>query len=763
MPAGARSLHLSLVTAGSGAEVASGTAVMAEAGAEGSLTVQGFGFGHGRGMGQWGAFGYATAYHWSYQRILAHYYGGTVLGRLAQPNVDVPVLLEELTGKPLQAVALPGQNLVASWPGGGIVSAHALEVVWRSGTAHIYSGLGCAGPWQPVASVPASAATTTLPGTEGSGGAATTTVAVPGGEAAGVTVSVKPGLVGPAATTTGAGVQATPAFDLCFPRTGSREYAGQAISRPDATVMNIVPLEPYVEGVVPAESPESWAALGGEAALEAQAVAARSYAVASVAAYGYVCDDTRCQMYTGVPDQYGPTADAAVSATSGEVLYCTAGSACGPAGSVALAEYSASTGGYSAGGAFPAVPDLGDYVSSNPVHSWTVTIAASRLKKAFPSLGSVTNVEVTQRNGLGALGGRALYVAVAGPDGHLVVTGSRFEALLGLPSDWFQVEGQPEVPAATTTSPPAAPTTSSPAPASVTTTTGTTTTTGAATTTRAGSTATGRGATTKTGPDVPSGAQVTGASYWVVSTQGELSAAGRAPYLGTAVGTTLQGSVSGIAASGRAKGYWLAGTHGGVLAFGRARWYGSASDQHLRAPVVAIAPTPDGRGYWLASRDGGVFNYGDARFFGSIGASGTRHPVVGMAATPDGQGYWLVTSNGGVFPFGEAGFYGSTAGMHLARPIAGIVAAPGGRGYFLIGRDGGVFAYGDAHYAGSLPSSKIRADVVSVAQAPHGGYYMLSSAGTVYEFSRNFAGVVGASGAAASPGNSLVAMAAYRG
>ncbi len=58
---------------------------------------------------------------------------------------------------------------------------------------------------------------------------------------------------------------------------GSRWYAG-SLSLPASTpnVINQVDLTDYVEGVVPRESPASWPA----AALSAQAVAARSYALA---------------------------------------------------------------------------------------------------------------------------------------------------------------------------------------------------------------------------------------------------------------------------------------------------------------------------------------------------------------------------------------------------------------------------------------------------------------------------------------------------
>ena len=64
------------------------------------------------------------------------------------------------------------------------------------------------------------------------------------------------------------------------------------------TINNVL-LEDYVEGVVPAEMPTSWAA----DAVRAQAVAARSYAVRLRDFGGYsgfdICDTTACQVYGG--------------------------------------------------------------------------------------------------------------------------------------------------------------------------------------------------------------------------------------------------------------------------------------------------------------------------------------------------------------------------------------------------------------------------------------------------------------------------------
>ena len=65
-------------------------------------------------------------------------------------------------------------------------------------------------------------------------------------------------------------------------------------------VVNAVGLEAYVEGVVAAEMPSNWPA----AALEAQAVAARSYALANLADTDAstfdLYSDTRSQVYGGI-------------------------------------------------------------------------------------------------------------------------------------------------------------------------------------------------------------------------------------------------------------------------------------------------------------------------------------------------------------------------------------------------------------------------------------------------------------------------------
>ena len=457
--------------------------------------------------------------------------------------------------------------------------------------------------------------------------------------------------------------------------TGStRMFAGQvALPSGIPNVVNTVSLLQYVEGVVPRESPASWP----QAALAAQAVAARSYAVAYTAGgTATICDYGACQVYGGDPTQYAngdsSNSNAAVTATGREVLLCGQDSACGAPTQVALTEFSSSTGGWTAGGAFPAVPDAGDATSSNPNHSWSVSVPTSAVQSAFPSVGTLQSVTVTARNGDGDLGGRVLSMVLTGSGGRVTVTGDQFASALGLMSNWFAI---------TNLAPPA-------------------------------------------GSDT---------GYWVVASSGAVYPFGSAPAYGSMAGH-LNSPLVGMAPTRDGNGYWLVGGDGGVFTFGDAHFYGSTGGLHLNAPVIGIASSADSAGYWMLASDGGVFNYGDAHFYGSTGGIHLNAPVVAMARTADGKGYWMVASDGGVFNFGDAHFYGSAGGLRLAAPIVGMVPTGDGKGYWLVASDGGVFAYGDAGFVGSLGGQGV-GNVVSVSPTPDShGYLLASRSGVVYAF-----------------------------
>jgi SpoIID/LytB domain protein len=651
------------------------------------VALEGHGYGHGRGMGQYGALGYALGYGWSYQQILGYYYGGTQSGQAPAGSI-MTVDMTERDGQP--TIVAQEDGLMTLSPSGGVTCAantpcSVMLVRTAADTWSVYQGTGCNG------------------GTKG------WTVTAQNVSAPSITVTA----------TAGATNDRDQMLQLC--RDDGIQWLRGNITAVDTgssqATVNDVPLDAYVQGVVPNESPDVWGGLGngaGEQALMAQAVAARSYAMAdSYAPYAKTCDTTVCQVYGGrafqtqdgiFTDLEGTPAfqysDNAVAATAGQVrLWTSAGS--GPTGSIALTEFSSSTGGYTAGGAFPAVPDLGDSTASNPNHTWTTDVPSSAIQSAFgqsaagQSLGTLESIQITGRNGLGDLGGRVTAMTLQFAGGSVQTTGSQFAGALGLKSNWFTVTAQPVQPGPTPTTPTAP--------------------------------ATG---------------------YQVLTADGNVYSFEGAPSYGSlnaaAAGTTAVslGEVPG--------GYDVLAGDGGVYVFGNANWYGSLKGKGLNAPPFQIITTPDGDGYWIVAFDGGVFAYGDAPFVGSTGGMRLNAPIVGMARTPDGRGYWLVAGDGGVFSFGDAAFYGSTGGMHLNQPVIGMAATADGRGYWLMGADGGVFSFGDAGYRGSLPGLGVAATAVGLA-ASGTGYVVATQAGTVYGFGAPAAGGPASDGATAQP------------
>ncbi|MEK7475773.1 MAG: SpoIID/LytB domain-containing protein [Candidatus Coatesbacteria bacterium] len=107
----------------------------------------------------------------------------------------------------------------------------------------------------------------------------------------------------------------------------TRTYRGVLIVRPrDDTIslINEVPLEEYLLGVVPSEMPENWPA----EALKAQAVAARTETLKKLRRHGVdgfdVCSTQHCAVYRGTTGEARQTT-AAVRATAGEVLRAASG------------------------------------------------------------------------------------------------------------------------------------------------------------------------------------------------------------------------------------------------------------------------------------------------------------------------------------------------------------------------------------------------------------------------------------------------------
>ena len=196
-------------------------------------------------------------------------------------------------------------------------------------------------------------------------------------------------------------------------------------------VIDVVGLEQYLWGVVPSEMPSNWAA----EALKAQAVAARSYALATraVGAPFDVYSDTRSQMYLGV-DHEAAAATAAVNATKGKVVLY--------GGSVATTFFYSTSGGQTessadwTGRAVPYLVSVADpYDTLSPYHDWgPVPVTASALLKALKLSGPVTDVATTPN-----AAGRVAQLKLTTPVQALTVPAASLRSAVGLRSTWFTV------------------------------------------------------------------------------------------------------------------------------------------------------------------------------------------------------------------------------------------------------------------------------------------------------------------------------------
>jgi stage II sporulation protein D len=339
-----------------------------------ALIVTGHGWGHGVGMSQWGAYGYAL-HGWKYRRILAHYYPGTKMGHVGELHVRV------------------------------LLARGASSVT-----------VGCA---------------TQMVVTDGK----RLTRKLPAG-----TYGVGSKLVFPVRRHA-AGFSFGRFAVLDCPRAplefDGREYHGTLALRSQGggvSVINGLSLDTYLRGVVPSESPSHWPV----AALEAQAVAARSYAVAELHPDSWydLVPTTADQVYGGVRAER-PRSDHAVNATLGEVL--TYGD------QVARTYYSSSSGGRTEAvqdawrGSAPipylrSVPD--PYDTYSPHHDWgPYNLSASQLASRL-GLGSAVESVHVQRDG--SLRAESVGFRLAS-GAEVTRSGAGVARALHLLSTWFSV------------------------------------------------------------------------------------------------------------------------------------------------------------------------------------------------------------------------------------------------------------------------------------------------------------------------------------
>jgi len=366
-------------------------ALVPAAASRADYVIDGRGFGHGVGMSQYGAYGYALREGRDFRWILGHYYAGTSVGRVATARVRV--LLRDT-----RAPKLCGATAVRDAAGRRV----------RLSDKRIYSFTALRADKLRV--------------TDTSRGRTRARLRAPVRVTGGASVCVR-----------GTAINGV--------RNGSYRGAMHLHRDDGRSVLAVddVGLESYLQGVVAAEMPSSWAT----EALKAQAVVARSYALRSRRADSVfdVYPDVRSQVYRGIAGE-DARAIAAVRATRRlAVRYGV---------EIAQTFFHSTSGGRTAGneegfgGGLPIpylrpVEDAHDDIS--PVHTWSVRLTDAQMAKALREVrhGALQDVRVTSTTPTG----RVATADVVGEEGIAPVSGLELRRLLDLRSHWFTIRREP--------------------------------------------------------------------------------------------------------------------------------------------------------------------------------------------------------------------------------------------------------------------------------------------------------------------------------
>ncbi len=388
------------------------------------LTFYGRGYGHGVGMSQYGARGRALAGQTA-ETILAHYYAGTTIGS-RDPGTNVRVLVlyayAATAAAPLTIVGMGDRwtidGVAATFPAGARALLSPISAGSTTWSLRVRTATGTI---LHDSTVTTAVMIRPAPGT----------MSLPLGSVANRTIKTR--------------TPVTTSFLRLASKPGSSNVYRGALRvslGTKATVVNHVALDDYLRGVVPTEMPSSWPV----EALDAQAIAARSYAVfhlhPSTGTFD-VYDDTRSQVYRGKNGEAAST-DLAISSTAGAVLL--SGS------KVANAVFHSADGGATENnenvwtsstgqvigtplpylrGSSDRAPDGTSYDKASPYATWhTATYSAAALGAMFAqdsrtNVGTLKAIDLSRRG----VSGRLISVTLTGSLGSKTVSGEVFRSV----------------------------------------------------------------------------------------------------------------------------------------------------------------------------------------------------------------------------------------------------------------------------------------------------------------------------------------------
>ena len=231
--------------------------------------------------------------------------------------------------------------------------------------------------------------------------------------------------------------------DLTISANGKNYRGGLQLLRRgnNMTVINILPSEQYLRGVLPEEMPPSWP----KEALKSQAVAARTFALKNRKRHdseGYdLCSSTHCQLYTGIAEE-DKRADQAIFETDGEVLFAK------PNGPIVDAPFHTDSGGMTenseevwgtSSSHLRAAKEL-----KTKTQPWSKTVSLDVFQSKF-NLGNIKKIELSSLE-IGkkakdrTTSGRVKTVYIVGKKGSKNVSGADMRSIFGLKSTLFSVK-----------------------------------------------------------------------------------------------------------------------------------------------------------------------------------------------------------------------------------------------------------------------------------------------------------------------------------
>ncbi len=216
---------------------------------------------------------------------------------------------------------------------------------------------------------------------------------------------------------------------------GDKWYRGRVmvtLEEGELTAVNYVALDDYLYSVVGSEMPTSWP----QAALQSQAVAARSYALYKRSRANNPLYDvdatTTFQVYKGLEQEH-PNTVAAVNATTNQVVTYN--------GQVIEAIFHSSSGGYTENANevwssdVPYLRGVEDFDQSSPVFAWEETFSLKEFSDKIDGIGTVRSISSPQLSS----GGRVASISITGDRGTKTLKGRDVRSALRLRSTRFNI------------------------------------------------------------------------------------------------------------------------------------------------------------------------------------------------------------------------------------------------------------------------------------------------------------------------------------